>query len=85
VFSDDGTGGVEFHPATEPDTSDVAAVQTNIRRRGRRWLHRHGHLDGTAVHTLDSADHAGGWSVDAPVAICYGQTTTTKEKTPPAE
>jgi hypothetical protein len=69
VFSDDGEGGAEFHPATELDTGDVAAVQAKIRRRGLRWLHRHGHLDDLAVHALDSADHAGGWSVDASVTI----------------
>jgi hypothetical protein len=69
VFSDDGEGGSEFHPATDLDTCDIAAVQAKIRRRGLRWLHRHGHLDDLAVHTLDSAEHAGGWSVDASVAI----------------
>jgi hypothetical protein len=56
VFSGDGEGGAEFHPATELDATDVAAVQMKIRRRGLRWLHRHGHLDDLAVHTLDSAD-----------------------------
>ena len=35
----------------------------------RRWLHRHGHLDSAAVHTLDTPDHAGGWLVDASVTI----------------
>ena len=29
----------------------------------------HGHLDDMAVHTMDSADHAGGWSVNASVTI----------------
>jgi len=69
VFSDDGEGGAELHRATELDTSDIAAVQAKIRRRGLRWLHRHGHLDDLAIHTLDSPDHAGGWSVDASVTI----------------
>ena len=69
VFSGDDAGGAEFHPATDLDTSDIAAVQVKIRRCGLRWLHRHGHLDDLAVHTLDSADHAGGWSVDASVTI----------------
>ena len=40
-----------------------------MRHRGLRWLHRHGHLDSVAVHTLDAPDHAGGWSVDASVTI----------------
>ena len=69
VFSDDGEGGAEFHPALELDTADIATVQKKIRRRGLRWLHRHGHLDDLAVHALDSPDHAGGWSVDASVTI----------------
>ena len=69
VFSADGDGGAEFHPATELDTADFQAVQTKMRRRGLRWLHRHGHLDSAAVCALDAADHAGGWSVDASVTI----------------
>lgn len=69
VFSGDDAGGAEFHPATELDAADIAAVQVKIRHRGLRWLHRHGHLDDLAVHTLDSPDHAGGWSVDAAVTI----------------
>jgi len=69
VFSDDGEGGAEFHPAAELTDEDVAAVQAKTRHRGLRWLHRHGHLDDVAVHTLDAADHAGGWSVDASVTI----------------
>lgn len=40
-----------------------------MRHRGLRWLPRHGHLDDDAVHVLDSAEHAGGWSVDASVTI----------------
>ena len=40
-----------------------------MRHRGLRWLHRHGHLDSAAVHTLDAPDHAGGWSVNAAVTI----------------
>jgi hypothetical protein len=68
VFSGDD-GGAEFHPATGLDTDDIVAVQAKIRHRGLRWLHRHGHLDDLAVHTMDSADHAGGWSVDAQVEI----------------
>jgi len=59
VFSGDRAGGAEFHPATDLDATDVAAVQVKIRRRGLRWLHRHGHLDDLAVHALDSPDHAG--------------------------
>lgn len=46
--------------------SDVLQFQ---RRRGLRWLQRHGHLDSAAVHTLDTPDHAGGWSVDASVTL----------------
>jgi hypothetical protein len=56
-------------PATDLTASDIAAVQAKIRRRGLRWLHRHGHLDDLAVHALDAPDHAGGWSVDAQVEI----------------
>ena len=69
VFSSDGEGGAEFHPATELDAQDFLAVQTKMRRRGLRWLHRHGHLDDVAVHALDNVDHAGGWSVDGSVVI----------------
>jgi len=69
VFSGDAEGGAEFHPATDLTTADIAAVQKKIRRRGLRWLHRHGHLDDLAVHALDAPDHAGGWSVDAQVEI----------------
>jgi hypothetical protein len=69
VFSDDSVGGADFHPAAGLDTDDIAAVQAKIRRRGLRWLHRHGHLDSAAVHTLGAVDHAGGWSVDASVTI----------------
>jgi len=69
VFSGDGEDGAEFHPAVELDTADFQAVQTKIRKRGLRWLYRHGHLDSAAVHALDAVDHAGGWSVDASVTI----------------
>ncbi len=68
VFSGDDAGGADFHPATDLTTADIAAVQARIRRRGLRWLHRHGHLDDLAVHALDSADHAGGWSVSERMA-----------------
>ena len=40
-FGDDA-GGAELHPATDLDTCDIAAIQANIRRRGLRWLQRHG-------------------------------------------
>jgi hypothetical protein len=40
-----------------------------MRARGLRFLERHGHLDRTAVDSLDAAEHAGGWSVDASVRI----------------
>jgi len=69
VFRTDGEGGADFHPACDLDVADFKAVQTKIRKRGLRWLQRHGHLDSAAVHTLDAADHAGGWSVDASVTI----------------
>ncbi|MEZ4387983.1 MAG: transposase [Candidatus Krumholzibacteriia bacterium] len=58
-----------FHASVGLDPEDVATVQRQIRRRGLRWLHRHGHLDDAAVHALDAADHAGGWSVEASVSI----------------
>ena len=69
VFSSDGEGGADFHPACDLDVADFKAVQAKIRKRGLRWLQRHGHLDSAAVHVLDAADHAGGWSVDASVTI----------------
>jgi len=69
VFSSDGDGGAVFHPALDLDTADFGTVQTKMRKRGLRWLHRHGHLDSAAVHVLDTPDHAGGWSVDAGVTI----------------
>jgi len=50
-------------------TAGVLAVQRQMRRRGLRWLLRHGHLDGTAIHILDTPEHAGGWSVDASVHL----------------
>ena len=69
VFSAGEDGEAEFHPALDLDDEDFLAVQNKMRKRGLRWLHRHGHLDDVAVHTMDSADHAGGWSVDASVTI----------------
>ena len=69
VFSDDGEGGTCFHGSAGISAEDVTTVQCQIRRRGLRWLHRHGHLDDAAVHALDAADHADGWSVDASVSI----------------
>jgi len=69
VFSADQEGTAVFHPACDLTDDDVLAVQTKIRKRGLRWLQRHGHLDSVAVHTLDAPDHAGGWSVDASVTI----------------
>jgi hypothetical protein len=58
-----------FYPPLDLDDDDFLAVQIKMRKRGLRWLHRHGHLDDLAVHTMDSADHAGGWSVNASVTI----------------
>ena len=69
VFSAGSDGEAVFHPALQLDASDIVDVQTKMRTRGLRWMQRHGHLDSTAVHSLDSADHAGGWSVDASVLI----------------
>ena len=69
VFSGDQDGGAVFHPALDLGPSDFLSVQTKMRRRGLRWLLRHGHLDDDAVHVLDTPDHAGGWSVDASVTI----------------
>ncbi len=69
VFSADGDGGAEFHPAVDLTEDDFTSVQTKMRHRGLRWLHRHGHLDSIAVHTLDAPDHAAGWSVNASVTI----------------
>jgi hypothetical protein len=47
----------------------VRIDRKRLSNRTSHALHRHGHLDDTAVHTLDAADHAGGWSVDALVSI----------------
>ena len=69
VFSAGQDGQAEFHPALDLDDDDFLSVQRKMRKRGLRWLHRHGHLDDMAVHTMDSADHAGGWSVNASVTI----------------
>jgi len=35
-------GEEEFHPAVDLDATDITAVQKKCRRRGLRWLHRHG-------------------------------------------
>jgi hypothetical protein len=69
VFSAGQDGQAEFHPALDLDDDDFLVVQTKMRKRGLCWLHRHGHLDDMAVHTMDNADHAGGWSVNASVTI----------------
>jgi len=69
VFSKDANGEAIFHPALELDANDFLSVQTKMRARGLRWMHRHEHLDSAAVASLDSMDHAGGWSVDASVRI----------------
>lgn len=59
VFSSEGNDGATFHPAVDLTDEDIAAVERNMRHRGLRWLHRHGHLDSAAVHTLNAPDHAG--------------------------
>jgi hypothetical protein len=69
VFSSDGDEGAEFHPAVDLTEADFTSVQSKMRHRGLRWLHRHGHLDSAAVHTLDAPVHAGGWSINAAVTI----------------
>ena len=69
VFSRGADGEAVFHPALDLDDDDIRAVQAKMRRRGLRWMQRHGHLDPAAVDTMDGADHAGGWSVDASVTI----------------
>ena len=69
VFSTGAEDTAVFHPAVHLDHDDYLAVQKKMRHRGLRWLHRHGHLDSAAVHTLNTPDHAGGWSVDASVTL----------------
>jgi hypothetical protein len=72
VFSAAGTSGEEaavFHPALDLTHEDIVVVQGRMRRRGLRYLQRHGHLDQSAIDSLAAADHAGGWSVDASVHI----------------
>jgi hypothetical protein len=69
VFSSGSDGEAVFHPALDLESKDFFAVQKKMRTRGLRWLHRHGHLDSAALHTMDTTDHAGGWPVDASVDI----------------
>jgi hypothetical protein len=69
VFRAGTNGETIFHPALDLTQTDFAAIQAKMGRRFPRWLQRHGHPDDEAVHTLDSADHAGGWSVNASVTI----------------
>jgi hypothetical protein len=69
VFSAGDDGRAVFHPALDLMQADFAAVRAKMRDRGLRRLHRHGHLDDDALHVLDSAEHAGGWSLDAAVTI----------------
>jgi hypothetical protein len=69
VFSAGSDGRAVFHPALDLDASDFMAVQQKMRHRGLRWLHRHGHLDSATIHTMDTPEHAGGWSVDASVHL----------------
>jgi hypothetical protein len=70
VFSAGSDGEAVFHPALDFDPADdVRAVQKQMRQRGLGWLLRHGHLDSTAIHILDTPEHAGGWSVDASVHL----------------
>jgi hypothetical protein len=45
VFSADGDGGAEFHPALDLTEDDFISVQSKMRHRGLRWLHRHGLLN----------------------------------------
>jgi hypothetical protein len=42
VFSAGQDGQAEFHPALDLDDDDFLAVQMKMRKRGLRWLHRHG-------------------------------------------
>ena len=69
VFSGGSDGTAVFHPATDFCPDDLLTVQRKMRQRGLRWLHRHGHLDSEAAPTLDTPDHAAGWSVDGSVTI----------------
>ena len=57
-YSADQDGTAVFHPACDLDSEDFLAVQTKMRKRGLRWLQRHGHLDSVAVHTLDAPDRS---------------------------
>jgi hypothetical protein len=69
VFSGNGDAGADFHPALDLHDEDFLTIQDKIRKRGLSWMQRHGHLDSAAVHTMQSFDHAGGWSVNASVKI----------------
>jgi hypothetical protein len=69
VFSPTDNDDATFHAAIDFTQQDIVDVQSRMRARGLRFLERHGHLDRTAVDSLDAAEHAGGWSVDASVRI----------------
>jgi len=58
-----------FHPAVDLDKSTVARVRDQVRRRGLRWLVRHGYLDAAAAREMLTWEHGGGWSVDGSVHL----------------
>ena len=39
-----------LHEAVRLTEADILAVQQQVRRRGLRWLSRHGYLDSAAVY-----------------------------------
>jgi hypothetical protein len=69
VFSPTDNDDAAFHAAIDFTQQDIVDLQSRMRARGLRFLERHGHLGRTAVDSMDAAEHAGGWSVDASVRI----------------
>lgn len=64
-----------FHPAVDLDDTAIRNVCAGLRRRGLRWLSRHGYLDPVAAADMGEWEHGGGWSVVArsgPVRVRRG-------------
>ncbi len=69
LFSQDEDGNLCFHPATELDEDDVAAVQGVVRQRVLRLFERRGVLGSEAVADMRAWPHSG-FSIDASVTVC---------------
>jgi len=64
VFSRDpgDPGQAIFHPAVGLDADAIRSVRDGLRRRGLRWLAKHGYLDPVAAADMGEWEHGGGWS-----------------------